>query len=811
MVNIRFFPLDITYKVVNGKPLIYLFGKSLEGTQICVVDDFEPYFYVIPKQLDVKQKLVSLKLEEDQENYFVTKVEEVKKRFLEKEVNALKVFVNIPKAVPKIKDIVREWDFVSGVFEYDILFVRRYLIDKGITPMTLVEADCESLIEKSKVHCFKANKIKQFSDDTLKNPKVLAVDIETYNPIGKMMIPEEHPILMVALYGENFKKVITWKQFPTNEKYIEFVKSEADLIDRLKEIIEDFRPDIISGYFSDGFDFPYIKTRAKKYRIKLDLGLDFSELTISGRAEKTASITGIVHFDVFKFIRKVISKTMETDIFTLEAVSQEILGDKKHDIDVEGLAKAWDDTNIKLEEYCKYNLHDSKLAYDLCQKVFPNIIELIKIIGLPLFDINRMSFSQFVEWYIIKQAKNFNQINPNKPSYREQERRMNYRLKGGFVFEPKPGFYHNIVVFDYRSLYPTIIASHNISIDTLNCTCCEGDKVPTDRGDFWFCKNKKGFLSSIIEDLITRRARIKEMLKKDNKDNLLVARSQALKDLANAFYGYLGFAPARWYSVECAESTTGYARHYVKDVIEKAKKEGFSVLYGDTDSCFVLLEQKTKQDAVKFVEKINLELPGLMELEYENFYPSGIFVSIKIAESGAKKKYALIDEKGIIKIRGFETVRRNWSFIAKDVQKNVLDLILRENNPEKALEHVKKTIDDLRDNNIPLKKLVIFTQLRKNIENYESFGPHVAAAQRMKNKGISVGPGTMIKFVVTKGKGKIRDRVKLEDETTQKEYDGEYYINNQIIPSLEKIFEALGIDLNQSITKEGQSTLSGFG
>jgi len=70
MVSIKFFPLDITYKVINGKALIYLFGRSLEGTQICVVDDFEPYFYVIPKQLDVKQKLKSIKLGR---NWFTTK------------------------------------------------------------------------------------------------------------------------------------------------------------------------------------------------------------------------------------------------------------------------------------------------------------------------------------------------------------------------------------------------------------------------------------------------------------------------------------------------------------------------------------------------------------------------------------------------------------------------------------------------------------------------------------------------------------------------------------------------------------------
>ena len=106
-------------------------------------------------------------------------------------------------------------------------------------------------------------------------------------------------------------------------------------------------------------------------------------------------------------------------------------------------------------------------------------------------------------------------------------------------------------------------------------------------------------------------------------------------------------------------ATSGYGRFYIKRVIQKAQDAGFKVLYSDTDSVFLTLDGKTKEDSEKFAEKINAELPGLMELEYEGFYPSGIFVSAKFGPYGAKKKYALIAEDGNLKIKGFETVKRN--------------------------------------------------------------------------------------------------------------------------------------------------------
>ncbi len=815
--KIQFYPIDAAYKVMDEKPVIHLFGRTIDNKQVCVLyDSFEPYFYVVPKKgFDISNELKNLRVERDDKTYSIAKTEMAKKRYFGKDINAIKVFANLPRDIPILREELRNWDTIESVNENDILFVNRFLIDKNITPLTLYDAEGSFVAQKLKVPAFKADKIEQFSTETFLNPKVLSIDIETYIPQYKEIEPEKNPIIMIALYANDFKKVFVWKRFKTELDYVEFVESEAELIEKFKAAVESYKPDILTGYFSDGFDLPYIKARADKYKIKLDLGIDFSEIKIEQRREETAQITGITHLDIFKFIRKIISGTLETDSYSLNAVASEILGEKKHDVNLNELSGDWDGKLENMNKFCEYNLNDAALSYKLAEKLMPIISEMVKITGLTIYDVNRMGFSQLVEWYLLRQAPGFNEMAPNKPENDEIIKRRLQTYKGAFVFEPKPGLYDNIVVFDYRSLYPTIISSHNISPGTINCGCCEGEAkpVPMEDGEkIWFCKKKKGFIPALIEDLITRRMRIKEIIK-DNKDEkfaVLDARQNSLKLLANAFYGYLGFFAARWYSIECAQATTAFGRYYIKEVIEKAQKSDFKVLYSDTDSVFMTLDGKTKQDAENFSEKINQELPGLMELEFEGFYPSGIFVSAKAGPFGAKKKYALLSENNALKIKGFESVRRNWSMVAKESQENVLGIILKEHDNKKAVDYVKKVIDDLRNKKIPVEKVIIQTQLQKDISDYDSKGPHVAVAQRLKNQGVNVGPGSMIRFIVTQGSDIIRNRSKLPEEVKENNYDSDYYINNQVVPAVERIFNVLGYTKEDLLEIKEQTKLGGF-
>ncbi|MDO8628847.1 MAG: DNA polymerase domain-containing protein, partial [Nanoarchaeota archaeon] len=317
---------------------------------------------------------------------------------------------------------------------------------------------------------------------------------------------------------------------------------------------------------------------------------------------------------------------------------------------------------------------------------------------------------------------------------------------------------------------------------------------------YYYKTKPQGFIPGILKDIVQRRARIKTLMKQQNKkDPILNARQYGLKILANSFYGYFGFGGARWYSNNGAASITAWARHYIQTTIKQFQEEGFNVLYSDTDSLYMTLGKKKQADAIKLKEKINKELPEGMELELENHYVRGIFVMKKGGEQkGAKKKYALLDEKGTIKVRGFETIRGDWSVIARETQQRLLEIILKENNPEKASNYIKETIKAAQQKKIPLEKMIIRKQLKKEIKDYDNIGPHVAIAKKMEERGMHIEAGSIITYIIDEGKGMIRDRAKIPDEA--KSYDAEYYINHQILPAVQPLLDVLHIK-EEELTK----------
>jgi DNA polymerase, archaea type len=821
-MQIRFYAYEFDYKFKEGLPYIYLYGKLQDGNKICVIQQFQPYFYAKIDDIDEKElerRLKNLEVEAKIPAK-VTKWEKVEKKLLGKEEKFWKISVNYPQAVPIISKELESWGI--NCYEKDIVFIHRYLRDNNLAPMTLLEAEGELTEDNNlRVTLFKANKVKQISKESLDNPKILAIDIETYNK-EKVINPEKNPILMIAFYGtdeqgKEFKKVITWKKFKHQQDYLEILTDETEMLKKFREIVLDYNPDIITGYFSDGFDLPYIKSRADKYKIKLDIGIDRSEIETGmknySRDGKT-KIKGILHLDIFKFIRYIFGKNLKTDGYSLDAVSEELLGNKKHDVNIEELAHVWDNQDDQgIEDFCKYNLHDAHLTLKLCLKLFPDVVEFSKIVGLPVFDLIRMGFSRLVESYILKHAFEKNVIAPNKPKNYEIEQRSEETYQGAFVYEPTPGMYENILVFDFKSLYPTIITSHNIGPESLHCHCCKKlTKVP-EKEEYWFCVKEKKFIPQLLEQLILRRSDVKKMIKesKSRKEDtkMLEARSYALKLLANSFYGYLGFFGARWYCIECARSTTAYARNYIKDTIKKAEERNFEIVYGDTDSLFILLGDQQIENAMEFMDEINSSLPGSMELEYEGRFPRGIFVAIKGTDKGAKKKYALIDEDNHMKITGFETVRRNWSAIAKEVQEKVLRLVL-EDKIEEAINYVREMIKELKNGKIDLNKLIIKTQITKPLTSYSSIGPHVAVALRMLEKGTEITPGTIVQYIIGKGSGLIRERAKMYEEIKPGEYDADYYLNNQVLPAVLGIFSVLGYKEDDLVGESSQTGLGKF-
>lgn len=205
--------------------------------------------------------------------------------------------------------------------------------------------------------------------------------------------------------------------------------------------------------------------------------------------------------------------------------------------------------------------------------------------------------------------------------------------------------------------------------------------------------------------------------------------------------------------------------------------------------------------AHNFTKEVNKNLPAGMELEFEGFFQRGFFVT--------KKRYALIQDGNIV-VKGLELVRRDWAPVAKKTQEKVLRALLEEGSPQKAVKIIRNIIEDIRQGKISLEDLVIHTQLTKNPDQYVQSAPHVMAAKKAILKGRKVGPGTIIRYVVVRGREPISKRaVPLEDADVS-EYDPNYYIDNQVLPAVSRIIESIGYPKDDILHKEKQSSLDAF-
>ena len=216
------------------------------------------------------------------------------------------------------------------------------------------------------------------------------------------------------------------------------------------------------------------------------------------------------------------------------------------------------------------------------------------------------------------------------------------------------------------------------------------------------------------------------------------------------------------------------------------------------------LEAEIKSQAQKFITYLNSTLPESMELEYEGFYRRGFFVS--------KKRYAVIEDGEII-AKGLELVRRDWAPIVKKTQEAVLMAILRDGDPDEAIREVKKVLKRIRKRDVERKELIIHTQITKPLDQYKQVGPHVIAAKRIEEHGIKVTRGTIIQYIIVKGKGSISQRAIPYEYSEGYQYDKEYYINNQLIPAIERIMYSFGYtkkDLEDMAKGEVQQSLDAF-
>ena len=817
-----FIPIDYDYFDFEGRNYAKIFGRDSKGKRICVIDSCPIYFWAIldekvnGKKIDeLIRKIEKIKLNEKGRTTKVEKVELHNKNFLGKSVKALKIFATNYKDLHGIADHLG-FKEIKKRRGYDLGFITHYIIEKKMLPSCWYEISGEIIDGTDKFNgitsgldvdiCLELGSLKEISEKKF-SPKILAYDIETDDiKIG------EGEILMISLVGENFKKVITWKksskQKSSKKSYVEYVKNEEELIEKFTNYVRQISPDFLAGYFSDGFDLPYLKSRAEKHGIRLPLSLDDSQPKFSGggiSGMSSGRTKGIVHIDILKFIRTVYSQYMQSETLSLDEVANEFLGERKKEFKFKHSSKINDN---EWETYYEYNLHDSFLVYNLFEKIWPDIIEFSRVIGEPIHEVSRNGMSKNVESYILHHLEEFNEIPEKKPTHDEiASRRYREKYEGAFVFEPKPGLYQDLAIFDFTSNYGSVIVTYNLSKSTyLEKPDKNSYSIETGGKKLYFTKNP-GFFPEMMKGIIEKRKQFKKELK-EKPDVIKKARSNAFKLLANAGYGYQGFFGARYYCMEAAAATAAFARKAIHDSIKKIDANNYK-----TDSIAFLLNRKTEKQTLGFLDKLNSELPGIMELELEGFFKRGIWVTKRSGNLGAKKKYALIDKKNNIKIRGFETVRRDWCRLSRNVQNKVIRQVLEDGDEKKALEYVKEIIKKLKQRKVNKEDLIIKTQLKKPISEYKAISPHVVAAKRMQAEKIPISQGNLVEYFIAEApkgtKGKlVRDRVKLPEE--KGEYDIKYYLEHQILPAVENIFHVFNVEIKEVIDGKSQKTLGDF-
>ncbi|MGE0793662.1 MAG: DNA polymerase II, partial [Candidatus Woesearchaeota archaeon] len=732
--------VNTNYDVVEDKPVIFVYGRLENGKSFMFQEEFYPYFFIKEEDVKKAEKIINLNYEKTNMCNFNNE-------------KVVKIILKLPKEVPVLRKLFEEQNIIC--YEADIPFTRRYLIDKKIQTSIKIKGEVEKGEFVDLV--FKKFEISSISHKEVKNNlKLLAIDIETDKNAKE--------IYAISFYGDGVEKVFVVKN-PAFEK--EKIKNcyvfdnEESLLKAFYIEIKSIDSDLITGWNFIDFDLKVILEISKKYKIDFNLGRNkkTSSLRIESDffRDSRANATGRVIIDGIALVK---GSFINLENYKLNTAAKEILGKEK--------VNTSDDRTEFIEEsyrknpklFVEYNLTDSKLVYEIFHKsnIFELSVQRSLLTGMHIDSISA-SIAGFDSVYLPKLHEN--KFVANSTNIQDVEQGL-----GGFVMKSKPGIYDNILVFDFKSLYPSIIKTFNIDpkcffefdeklvydIDTkvnYNKKYSKNEFIIAPNGTI--LSKKKGILPMLIDNYWNER----EQAKKEKNE---LAR-YAIKILMNSMYGVLASPKSRYFNRYLSNAITYFAQFFIRLTMHEIEKDGYEVIYGDTDSVFVNLKENDTKKAVEIGNKIekeinnflenyiseNYELKSELELEFEKTFVRFFMPTIRGSEEGAKKRYAglkLVDGKTELDFTGLEFVRKDWTEVSKEFQLKLLDLVFENKSVD---GFVLKFVNDLRNGKYD--KLLIYKKsLSKSVDKYtKTTPPHVKAAKLLGDELKS----RVIEYVIT--------------------------------------------------------------
>jgi len=599
----------------------------------------------------------------------------------------------------------------------------------------------------------------------------IAIDIEVYAP-QKNRIPDpglaEQPVTAIGLSDNenlNLCYVLLRNNHPKGEKPPDYPKDLEPIFyhDEKEMIIQAFRMidkyPIVLTFVGDTFDLKYLYNRAKRLGVDMDkdcpIRMSFNQ--------DTALMLGGIHVDLFRFLKNpsirlyALSGAYEQN--SLEAIGQGLLGIGK-------LELSDDINNLPYYELAHYCWLDSNITQRITQYddnlLLRLIILLMRISRLSMEDVTRFGISSWIQSLFRQEHRLRNFLIPQqyeiqmlKESSAQTEAMIKDKaFKGAIVIEPVAGVHFDATVLDFASLYPTIMKTHNISYETVDCPHEEcqnatGNRVP--ETNHWICKLNRGMISDTIGFFRDTRVNWFKGKSKDKsldvkKRNWNTVVEKALKVFVNASYGVTGAQHFELFCMPAAESVTAYGRNAIIRTKEKAESMGVRVLYGDTDSVF--LDNPSKDQQQELVRWSRKELG--IDLEVEKTYKY-------VALSDRKKNYIGVYDSGYVEVKGLSGKKRNTPSFVQAAFKDMLDVLAKVDSPEgfdTAREEISKIVhcvlDRLEGKAEPYspEELAFRVQLTKSLSSYGDVKPqHVRAAMMAPEE---LGPGSIVEYIKTK-------------------------------------------------------------
>jgi DNA polymerase-2 len=600
----------------------------------------------------------------------------------------------------------------------------------------------------------------------------------------------------------------------SSEKRVLFHPDERSMLKAFMEDVRGADPDVLTGWNVLDFDFKRLWDRCAWHHIPFTLGrsLDMKARYFSGegRSSAAALAPGRQVLDALRIVRS--SPTVSGGRFadyTLETVSQAVLGEGKlvrgaGPDKIAALARLYTQDPVRFGAYC---YHDAALALGILGQtgLFRLTMERACLTGVSLDKAwtSVVSFERIYGMELMKRG-----IAPPRPA---PDITVS-GAAGGTVLDPLPGLFRNVAVFDFRSLYPSIIRTFNIDPLSYARAASPGSGLIQAPNGAVF-SSLPGLLPGLIEAYFAAR---KEALDQGDEN-----AAQVYKILMNSFYGVLGTKACRYGRTELAGAITSFARKWLLFSRDWFREQGFRVLYGDTDSLFVetgLDDGAGYQDFFVLSQGLAAELNALLgerigreyhrasclELRFEKAYRGFMIPPLRaFAESagrGRAKGYGgyLLDASGTlsVEVKGMEAVRSDATPLAQKLQMELLDLVFSGGREADLIGKVQETIRRLRQGELD-EALIYRKRLSRPPETYTaSTPPQVKAARLLGWKG----RGGTVAFVWTL---KGPEPAFLPHAA----FDYDHYINAQVLPVARSIAAAAHWDQNLLLKQDPQLEL----